>query len=95
MKRGLDNMGRVAKDNKLNEKILVDLMAGVSWTEIREKHGVDNAYISSVQGIHQTEININRGRDNEKPSAVKKFNINNMSDEELEKMGLLKYKKKA
>lgn len=101
-------MGRIATDWKLNEKILVDLKAGVKWAEIREKHGVDNPYINSVQGIYQAEINHHKGHetgvvhlykgnrvDDEKPSPIKTFNISDLTDEELERMGLMKYKKKA
>lgn len=88
-------MGRVATNHELNKKILVDLKAGVKWAEIREKHGVENDYINSVRGIYQAEISRHKGQDNEKPSPVKTFNINDLSDEELERMGLGRFKKNA
>jgi len=101
-------MGRVATNEKLNEKILVDLKAEIKWKEIREKHGVDNPYINSVQGIYQAEINRVKmektGKEvyfegsrihDGKPAPITKFNINDLSDEELDRMGLGRFKKNA
>jgi hypothetical protein len=100
-------MARVATNEKLNEKILADLLKGkLKWREIAEKHNVDMNYVSSVNGIYQFELSIahstkggvvtyykgSRVSDG-KVSPVKKVNINDLSDEELESMGLSTYKK--
>lgn len=100
-------MARVATNEKLNEKILADLLKGeMKWTEIAEKHNVDMNYVSSVNGIYQFELSIAHSTkggvvtyykgfrvSDGKVSPVKKVNLNDLSDEELESMGLSTYKK--
>ena len=100
-------MGRVATNEILNEKILADLLKGeMKWTEIAEKHSVNMNYISSVHGIYRNELSIARSSkggvvtyykgsrvSDGKSSPVTKFNINDLPDEELERMGLVAYKK--
>lgn len=100
-------MARVATNEKLNEKILADLLKGeMKWAEIAEKYSVNMNYISSVHGIYRNELSIahsskggvvtyyrgSRVSDG-KSSPVTKFNINDLSDEEVERMGLRIYKK--
>ncbi|MEI2440535.1 hypothetical protein V8V73_08240 [Priestia megaterium] len=100
-------MARVATNEKLNEKILADLLKGkLKWREIAKKHNVDMNYVSSVNGIYQFELSIAHSTkggvvtyykgsriSDGKSSPVTKFNINDLSDEEVERMGLVAYKK--
>ncbi|MEN3773023.1 hypothetical protein [Priestia megaterium] len=102
-------MARVANDDKLNEKILADLKEDkMKWTEIAEKHGVNMNYVRSVHAIYRIELTVantakggvvtyykgSRVSDG-KSSPVQKFNLNDLSDEELDKMGLGRFKKNA
>jgi len=102
-------MGRVANDEILNEKILVDLKEDkLKWGEIAKKHGVNMNYVRSVHSIYRNELTVaNTARggvvtyykgsrvSDGKSSPVQKFNINDLSDEELDKMGLGRFKKNA
>ncbi|AKP75264.1 hypothetical protein AS52_00243 [Priestia megaterium Q3] len=99
-------MGRVATNEILNEKILADLLKGeTKWTEIAEKYSVDMNYVRSVNGIYRNELSIARSSkggvvtyykgsrvSDGKSSPVTKFNINDLSDKELEGMGLSRFK---
>ncbi|MED4794968.1 hypothetical protein P9683_08270 [Priestia megaterium] len=100
-------MARVATNEKVNEKILADLIEGkLKWREIVEKHNVNMDYVRSVHGIYQHELSVARSAkggvvtyyrgsrvSDGKASPVTKFNINDLSDEEVERMGLVAYKK--
>ncbi|MBU8690931.1 hypothetical protein KM918_26975 [Priestia megaterium] len=99
-------MARVATNEILNEKILADLLKGeMKWTEIAEKYSVDMNYIRSVNGIYRHELSIARSSkrgivtyykgsriSDGNSSPVTKFNINDLTDEEVERMGLRKFK---
>ncbi|PFG03029.1 hypothetical protein [Bacillus sp. es.036] len=93
---------RIANDEKLNQKILVDLKKGeLKWKEVAELHEVEMNYVRSVYAYYRSEIDTYREGRTYKGSRVsdniispiRKFNVNDLSEHEAESMGLLYLKR--